>query len=105
MQVWLRVWTRKNLSEIEQHLLIVGDARGDCASCREIGLDYKTVKECPQCHTMFKYVTSRRFETHPGERFGIVKRLNEARDDLVWIDYDDYKKLTGRQRAREFFAD
>lgn len=105
MQVWLRVWTQKDLSDVEQHLLIVGDVKGDCASCREVGLDYKTIKQCPQCHTTFQYVTSRRFASHPGERFGIVKRLNEARSDLIWIDYDDFKTLSGRQRARQFFSE
>lgn len=105
MKTWIRTWAEKDLSEIERHLLIIGDVRGDCASCKELGLDYKTVKSCPNCHTPFSYVTCRRFETHPGERFQIVRRLNEVRNDLVWIDYEDYKKLTGRQRAREFFSD
>lgn len=105
MKTWLRVWTEKELSEIEPHLLIVGDSLADCAQCRELGLDYKTVKQCPNCKTTFSYVTSRRFESHPGERFRIVKRLSEIRTDLVWIDYDDYKKLTGREKARDFFSD
>ena len=104
MHSWIRTWAEKDVSEIEKHLLIVGDLKADCASCRELGLDYKTVKKCPRCETAFMYVTSRRFETNPGERFQIVKRLNEIRNDLLWIDYDDYKKLTGRQRARDFFS-
>ncbi len=105
MKAWLRTWQEKELSEIEKHLLIIGDALGDCAQCRELGLDYKSVKQCPNCKTSFRYITSRRFETNPGERFHIVKRMNEMRNDLLWIDYDDYKKLTGRQKAREFFSD
>ena len=105
MKVWLRTWVEKDLADIEKHLLVVGDSLGDCAQCRELGLDYKTVKECPGCHTPFLYVTSRRFESHPAERFQIVKRLNAARSDLAWIDYDDYKKLTGRQKARDFLLD
>ncbi|MBI4394792.1 MAG: hypothetical protein HY583_01205 [Candidatus Omnitrophica bacterium] len=104
MKAWLRIWAEKELTDVEKHLLIIGDAKGDCASCRELGLDYKTVKQCPHCQTNFTYVTCRRFETHPLERFQIVKRLSEARNDLVWIDYDDYKKLTGRQKARDFFS-
>ncbi len=105
MKTWLRVWAEKELSEIEKHLLIIGDSQGDCAQCRELGLDYKTVKECPSCHATFEYVTCRRFESNPGERFQIVKRLSQIRNDLLWIDYDDYKKITGRQRAKEFFSD
>ena len=105
MKTWLRVWAEKELSEIEKHLLVIGDIRGDCGQCKELGLDYKTVKQCPNCQTTFQYVTCRRFESNPGERFQIVKRLSTVRNDLLWIDYDDYKKLTGRQRAREFFSD
>lgn len=104
MKLWLRVWAEKELSEIEKHLLVIGDAKGDCGQCKELGLDYKTVKECPHCHTTFSYVTSRRFETHPGERFQIVRRLGELRKDLTWVDYEDYKTLTGRQKARDFFS-
>lgn len=105
MTVWIRVWEEKELSDIEEHLLIIGDAFGDCAKCRELGLPYKTVKQCPNCKTAFKYVTSRRFESNPGERFQIVKRLARERTDLLWVDYQDYKNLTGRQKAREFFQD
>lgn len=105
MRTWLRVWAEKDISEIEKHLLIIGDAKGDCGHCKELGLDYKTVRQCPNCQTTFEFVTSRRFNTHPAERFQIVKRLSQVRNDLVWIDYDDYKTLTGRQKAREFFSD
>jgi hypothetical protein len=105
MKAWLRTWFEKDISEVEKQLLIIGDAFADCGQCKELGLDYKTVKECPHCHTHFSYVTSRRFNTHPGERFQIVKRLGLIRNDLAWIDYDDFKTLTGRQKAREFFSD
>ncbi len=102
--MWIRVWKEENISELKSHLMIVGDLKGDCASCRELNLDYKTVRQCSQCGTTFKYITSRRFESNPGERFQIVKRLSDIRKDLIWIDYDDYKKLTGREKAKEFFG-
>ena len=102
--MWIRVWKDENIAEIQSHLMIVGDLKGDCASCRALNLEYKTARQCPECGTTFRYITSRRFETHPGERFQIVKRLTEIRKDLIWIDYDDYKKLTGREKAKEFFS-
>ena len=102
---WLRVWAEKDTTEVKSHLLMIGDARGDCGQCKELGLNYKTVKQCPNCKTEFHYVTSRRFGSHPSERFQIVKRLSQIRGDLLWVDYDDYKTLTGRQNAREFFSD
>ena len=103
MEEFLRTWRVFNLDEVQKHLLILGDVSGDCASCRELGIHYKEVKECPRCKTTFKYVTSRRLETHPGERFQIVGRLKEKRPDLLFIDYEDYKKTIGRKKAREFF--
>ena len=105
MKAWIRSRIEKDIAEIEQNLLVIGDSLADCGKCRELGLDYKTVKQCPNCHTVFSYVTSRRFGTHPGERFQIVKRLGQIRTDLTWIDYDDFKTITGRQRARDFFKD
>ncbi|OGW79570.1 MAG: hypothetical protein A3G33_07175 [Omnitrophica bacterium RIFCSPLOWO2_12_FULL_44_17] len=104
MQCWIRIWAEKDLNDIQKHLLIAGDLMGDCGNCRELGISYKTAKECPKCKTPFKYVTSRRFASNPGERFRIVKHLHAARQDLTWIDYDDFKKLTGQQTARDFFS-
>lgn len=104
MSHWIRVWAQKDIAEIGEHLLVTGDLKGDCGRCRELNLDYKTVKRCPNCGTDFRYVTSRRFETHPGERFQTVKRLGDLRNDLTWIDYDDYRKITGRLKAKEFFS-
>jgi len=92
------------LEEVEKHLLILGDLTGDCAACRQLGISYLEARECPHCKTSFKYVTSRRLETHPGERFQIASRLRDKRPDLVFIDYEDYKRTQGRKKAREFFG-
>lgn len=100
---YLRSWSQFDIEEVERHLLILGDISGDCGSCRELGIRYQNAKECPRCKTTFKYVTSRRLETHPGERFQIVSRLKELRPELIFIDYEDYKKTMGRKKAREFF--
>lgn len=100
---FLRIWRGFDLDEVEKHLLILGDLTGDCASCRELGIHYQDAKECPRCKTSFKYVTSRRLETHPGERFQLASRLCDRRPDLAFIDYEDYKRTLGRKKAREFF--
>ena len=102
--LYLRTWQAFNLDEVEKHLLILGDLTGDCASCRELGIQHQTARECPRCKTSFKYVTSRRLETHPGERFQLASRLKGKRPDLIFIDYEDYKKTLGRKKAREFFG-
>lgn len=101
---FLRTWQTFDIEEVEKHLLIIGDVTGDCASCRQLGISYQQAKECPKCNTLFRYVTSRRLETHPGERFQIVGRLRERRPELIFIDYEDYKRTLGRKKARDFFA-
>lgn len=100
---FLRVWRPFDIEAVEKQLLILGDVSGDCGACRELGIAYLDAKECPRCKTVFRYVTSRRLETHPGERFQIVRRLGEKRPDLIFIDYEDYKRTIGRKKARDFF--
>ena len=100
---FLRVWQWHDIADITKHLVIIGDVAGDCASCREFGIDIKKTNECPKCHTTFKYIASRRISEHSGERFQITKRLQELKPGLVAIDYDDFQKITGSQKARDFF--
>lgn len=100
----LRVWQQFEIEEVEKHLLILGDVTADCAACRELGIPYLEARECPKCKTTYRFVTSRRLESHPGERFQIVSRLRERRPDLTFVDYEDYKRTLGRKKARDFFA-
>ena len=100
---YIRIWQWIDLSEIRKQLIIIGDTMGDCANCKEFGIDIRKTAECPQCHTIFKYAASRRSASYPGERFQVVKRLLELKADFQVIDYEDYQKLTGSQKAKDFF--
>ena len=100
----LRSWQLFDLKEVEEHLLILGDTTANCARCKELGIDPWKAKECPACHTVFKYLMSRRLVSHPGERFQLAKRVRENRPDLQLLDYDDYQKTLGAQKARDFFS-
>jgi hypothetical protein len=101
----VRVWKRMCFEEISKHLLNVGDSLGNCESCKELGLAYATVTHCPSCGTEFKYVTSRNASGTGDGRFHVVKQFLKKRQDLVYIDYDDYKKIAGRDQAKKFFND
>ena len=101
---YLRTFRQFDLEDVKQHLLIVGDLSGDCASCRALGIDSYSAKSCSQCGTVFKYVTSRRLEAHPGERFQFARRIQQKRPDLTVLDYTDYDKAIGRKKARDFFG-
>lgn len=101
---FLRTYLPYDINELKQHLLIWGDLSADCGACKTLGIDGYSAKQCPQCGTSFKYITSRRLETHGEERFRLVRRMQEKRPELVVIDYPDYIKTLGHKKARDFFA-
>ena len=101
----LRVWNSFDINEVKKHLLVIGDSLGSCESCKELGLDYATVKACPSCGTPFKYVCLRHTAGAAEGRFHVVKRLLSQRTDLTVVDYDDFKKIQGRDAAHKFFSD
>lgn len=104
MNLYVRSWKAFRIDDVKTHLLILGDSYGDCASCRQLGMDPWKATECAGCHTKFNFIASRRSITHPGERFSIAKRILEKRPDLQFIDFDDYQKAVGNQTARDFFS-
>ena len=95
MSEFIRVWKQFDIQDISEHLLIVGDLTGDCSKCGELGIDYSNVKACPKCKTTFKYISSRTRE---------VRRINNKRPDLIFIDFEDYKKAKGKIKARDLFS-
>jgi len=103
MSFYIRVWQACDVTEITKHLLIVGDVTADCAGCRELGIEYAQVRNCPKCGTDFRFISARNAGIMDKNRGGTVKRIKERRPDLTFIDYDDYKQITGKQQARDFF--
>lgn len=101
---YLRVFQDFDIEEVKSHLLILGDLSSDCAACQALGIDPSEAAACPQCGTTFRYLTSRRAENFPAERFQIVKRYREKRSDLIFVDYGDYSKAIGQKKARDFFG-
>ncbi len=94
MNELIRVWKEIDIKDVSGHLLIVGITSADCSNCRELGINYSTAIYCPKCGIDFKYIASRGKE---------VKRIKEKRPDLIFIDYEDYKKITGFTKAKDFF--
>ncbi len=95
----IRVWKSLPLDEIKSSLLIVGDSSGDCSSCKALGLSYEKHKNCPECGVPFKYIASR-----SKDRYRWAGRIADKRPDLIFIDYDDYKKWTGKSQAYELLG-
>ncbi len=90
----IRVWKEIDISDIEKHLLIVGDVAGDCSSCRELGINYLSAKSCPKCGNEFKYIATRSHE---------IRKIKQKRPDLVFVDLEDYKRAMGKIKAKNLF--
>ena len=94
---FIRVWKKLDLDQISKHLLIAGDPRGDCANCKEVGLNIAQVQVCPNCKTEFKYIASRLSQSHSQ-----AKKILAKRHDLTIVDLEDYKGAIARSQARKF---
>lgn len=103
MSFLIRVWQNCDVEQITKHLLIVGDVTADCANCRELGVEYANTRNCPKCGTDFRFIASRQTGKLDKGRGATVKRIKDRRPDLTFIDYEDYKEITGKQQARDFF--
>ena len=104
MSFYIRVWQLCQIEEITKHLVVVGGVTADCAHCRELGIDYAKTPSCPKCGTLFRFITARNAgKLNPG-RGAVVKRIKERCPNMTFIDYDDYREVTGKQQAREFFT-
>ncbi len=90
----IRVWKEMDVTDIGKHLLIAGEVTGDCSNCRELGINYSTAKACPKCGNEFKYIASRPHE---------IRKIKNKRPDLIFIDLEDYKKVTGKIKAKDLF--
>lgn len=101
-KVWIRTWVEDDLNEIKNHILIAGELTSDCGVCKEIGLDIKNAKHCPNCGAEFKYITTRVAAGSSGERFTVIKRIREKCPNLIFVDYEDYKKLISKSKAEDF---
>lgn len=106
-QFYIRVWQEMDVEDLKRHLIIVGDLTADCAACRHLGIEYQGTRQCPGCGTLFNYITARTGGASgvTGKARGAaVKRIKDRCPDLVFVDYEDYKEITGKQQARDFFG-
>ena len=101
---WIRVWKQFSLDEIKDSLLIVGELTSDCGRCKEVGLSVDHSKSCPHCGAAFRFVTSRQAAGSVPNHYRGVGRITSRRPDLIFIEYDDYKRSTGKSKAYEMLG-
>ena len=93
----IRIYKNLDIQNIKEHLLICGDLAGQCAKCQELGIKFD-VRQCPHCGTNFTYMSFKNIKDHLPK----VQRFLSERPDLVLVDYDDFKRLSGALKAEEF---
>ena len=97
---YIRIWTEMDISEIENHIIMVEDKFGHCPGCKKIGIELKDVKKCPECEREFKYMSSKEAR---GGKYDIIDRIKKKLPDLTFVDYDDYIRLTSKNKAKSLF--
>ena len=92
---FLRIYKKFHLDEVKTHLLTYGALSGSCAHCKELDvkLDAQT---CPQCKTLFKYIAFQNVKDHLPK----MLRISHERPDIIFVDYDDFKRLEGEEKAK-----
>ena len=98
---YLRIWTQVDIVKIQNSILIVDDKFGFCPECKEIGIKLDDLKKCPKCGREFKYVTSREAKGTKGHVS--VTRTRKKLPNLTFVDYDDYERITSKNKAESLF--
>ena len=79
---------------------MVDDRYGHCPGCKQIGIELKGLEKCPSCGREFKYVTSKDAK---GGKHDVVMRTRKKLPHLIFVDYDDYLRVTGKNTAESLF--
>jgi hypothetical protein len=97
---YMRIWTEVDLTDIEEHIVMVDDKYGHCPGCKKIGIELKDLTKCPSCGREFKYVTSKEAK---GGKFEIVMRTKKKLPGMTFVDYSDYEHELGKKKAGSLF--
>ncbi len=98
IEQFLRVYQKLDIKDIREHLIVCGDLSSNCEKCKAINIRIDAAS-CPECRTEFKYISFRNIKSH----WPKIPKILEARPQVVFIDYEDYVRITGSLKAKEFF--
>ena len=100
-KIIVRVAQEHDFETLSGHLIVVGELTGECFACHHVGIDYSREKYCPGCKTDFRYIASRHKASENNS--GLLARLTQRRPDLTYVEYQDIKDTSDRQKARDIF--
>lgn len=96
---FFRIYKKFYVDEIKAHLMTYGALAGTCANCRCMDLKLDT-GHCPECKTEFKFIAFQNVRDHLPK----MQRLSTERPQMVFVDYDDFKKMEGEQKAKDILG-
>jgi ribosomal protein L37AE/L43A len=96
----IRIWQECDLSDIENHIVIVDDIQGFCPSCKKTGIKYEDFAKCPSCGIEFKYAATRESGTQAAH---IIDKIRKKAPHLAIVDHGDYNALLNRQKTKSLF--
>ena len=95
MNMYLRKWESFDVEKIAKSLFVIGELSGECFSCHKVGIAIGS-RGCPECKQEFLYIGfRRRIDSSSLQRF--VSKYPHS----TFIDFDDFKKATGKKDARK----
>jgi uncharacterized protein with PIN domain len=96
---FIRVYRNLFFDEVKQHTLEYGALSGVCSKCKEFNVKLDALK-CPQCNTPFKYIAFQNVREHLPKMI----RISCERPEVQFIDYQDFKRIEGEQKARSILG-
>jgi len=95
MQKFIRVWKELDLKDVEKYLIVMGELSSECFNCHKLGIPLRA-KTCPECGIVFKYMGFRR-KLQPS----YFNKVKEENPDIIFIDFEDFKRSLGKRDARK----
>lgn len=95
----IRVYQHLEFDVVRDHTLEYGALSGVCSKCKHLNIKID-VTQCPSCQTSFNYIAFQNIKEHLPK---VLKMLQEHRD-VVFIDYQDFKRIEGEIRARNILG-
>ncbi len=100
---FIRVWKEFDIDDIAKHLLVAALTLSSCENCGKFGLDYSNIKSCPECKNEFKYIAVRLNPEEKSQENLTIRKIIHSRPDLIFINYEDYKRLVAKAKAKDIF--
>lgn len=95
----IRIYQYLDFETLKQHTLEYGALSGMCSKCKHLNIKLEAT-QCPSCQTTFQYIAFQNIKEHLPK----MLRIHQERKDIVFLDYQDFKRIEGENRARSILG-